>query len=192
MKIIVIVAMTPERVIGRAGAIPWRDPEDLRHFKRTTLGHAVVMGRKTYESLGRPLPGRRNVVITRNREYRVGDVGDETHVRAENAGEQSETRVDIVHSLEAALGLCRRRGEEKAFVIGGAEIYALALPIADEMIVTHIDRDDLAGDAYFPAFRTEDWTAEPGSSERDLRIVRYRRASEYSGAANHAGAGAVE
>ncbi len=178
MKTIVIVAMTPGRVIGRAGAIPWREPGDLRHFKRTTLGHAVVMGRKTHESIGRPLPGRRNVVITRNTAYCVGGSGRDAPGSGTEMGIAVQpTRVDVVHSLDAALGLCRERGEEKAFVIGGAEIYALALPVADELIVTHIDRDDIAGDAYFPAFRAEDWVAEPVSREGDLRIVLYRRSS---------------
>ena len=189
--------MTPGRVIGRAGAIPWREPEDLRHFKRATMGHAVVMGRKTHESIGRPLPGRRNVVITRNTAYHVGGSGDGAGVHTggqaasgtrgagsggDSPGSGAEmgiavqpTRVDVVHSLDAALGLCRERAEEKAFVIGGAEIYALALPVADELIVTHIDRDDIAGDAYFPAFRAEDWVAEPVSRDGDLRIVRYIR-----------------
>ena len=118
-------------VIGREGTIPWRIPEDVVHFKESTTGHAVVMGRRTWESIPdrfRPLPGRRNVVVTRNPEW--------TAPGAERAD-----------SLEEALRLLA--GEDRVFVIGGAEIYAAALPHADELEITEIDLD-VAGDTFFP------------------------------------------
>lgn len=162
MQTIIIVAMTTDRLIGQGGALPWHEPEDLKHFKLTTMGHAVIMGRKTFESISRPLPGRRNIVVTRNAAYALPSPPDAT------------TSLDVVHSLDAALELCRRRGEEKAFIVGGAQIYAQALPLTDEMIVTIIDRPGLTGDTYFPEWRKEDWDASPDSAAAPLKIVRYR------------------
>lgn len=166
MKIIIIVAMTPERLIGREGRLPWHEPEDLRHFKRTTMGHAVIMGRKTFESIGKALPSRRNIVVTRDRGL-VGKIsgGSMTH----------PTGLDVVHSLDDAIELCRQRGEDKAFIIGGAQIYEQALPIADEMIVTIIDRQGLAGDTYFPDWNPADWEASEIAKGTPLRIIKYRR-----------------
>src|SRR5690606_31942186 len=112
-----IVAMSENRVIGRAGGIPWRLPEELKFFKRTTMGHALVMGRKTYESIGKPLPGRLNVVVTRDAAYRPAGVV-------------------VRPSLAAALEYCEeRRGEwgDEVFVIGGGEIYAQSLARADRI-----------------------------------------------------------
>lgn len=124
-----IAAMTRARVIGADNRLPWRLPEDLRRFRRLTTGHAVVMGRKTFESIGRPLPERRNIVITRQPEFRAAGI-------------------EIAASLEAASELA---GEGEVFVIGGAEIYRLALPRADRLYLTWIERE-FAGDAYFPLF----------------------------------------
>ena len=146
MKTIIIVAMTPDRLIGKDGRLPWRLPEDLKFFKRTTTGYAAIMGRKTHESIGRPLPNRRNIVMTRSADY-----------RAEGA--------EVVGSLEEALERCRNRGEEKAFVIGGAQVYRLALPIADELIITRVDGPDLTGDTYFPEWTASDWISK-GPTDR--------------------------
>lgn len=125
-----IVAMTPSRVIGRSGDLPWHLPEDLAFFKRTTSGHPVVMGRKTYESIGRPLPKRRNIVLTR----------DETW---------SADGVEVIHrpgDLETLEGLGSR-----VFVIGGAEIYAAFLSKTDELLVSHI-ATEYEGNTRFPEF----------------------------------------
>lgn len=125
--------MARGRVIGAHNALPWHLPEDLAHFRAATRGHPVVMGRKTWDSLPprfRPLPGRRNVVVTRN-----------TAWQAEGA--------EVAHSLEAALALAA--GSERVFVIGGAELYAAALPLAQTLLLTEIDAS-FAGDAHFPAF----------------------------------------
>ncbi len=128
-----IAAVARNGVIGDGKSLLWHLPEDQRHFKRHTLGHPVIMGRKTWDSLPpayRPLPGRRNVVVTRD-----------AHWHAEGA--------EAAPSLEAALA--RTAGADKAFVIGGAEIYAQSLPHVDELLLTEIDRD-YVGDTVFPAW----------------------------------------
>jgi dihydrofolate reductase len=130
-----IAAMANQRVIGRDNTLPWRLPEDLQHFKRTTLGKPVIMGRKTWESLGRPLPGRRNIVVSRNPDYLP--VGGE-----------------LVSSLEAAMAATA--DVEEAFVIGGADLYRQALPLAQRIYLTEI-AGDYAGDAHFPEFAAADW-----------------------------------
>jgi dihydrofolate reductase len=162
LTISVVAAVARGGVIGRDGGIPWHLPEDLAHFKSLTTGHAVVMGRRTWDSLPdrfRPLPGRRNVVVTRNADWHADG--------AERAG-----------SLEEALALLR---DERVFVIGGAEIYAEALPLADELFLTEIGAE-VAGDAFFP-----DWDRNAFvQASRDERVsddgvpfafVTYRRHS---------------
>jgi len=134
-RVYLVAAVAKNGVIGAAGKLPWRLPEDLRHFMALTLGHPVIMGRKTWESLGKPLPGRENIVVTRARGYDAPGA----HVAA---------------SLDAALALCA--GEPVAFVIGGGELYASALPVADAMVITEIGRD-YAGDARFPDFDRGAW-----------------------------------
>ena len=136
MNVALVAAMTEDRVIGRGNGLPWHLPEDLRHFKRLTLGHPVIMGRRTWESVGTPLPGRHNIVVTRQRGY-----------HAEGA--------DVAPSLQAALGLVR--DEPEVFVVGGAEIYAQALPLADTIHLTVIHTRDVPGDAHFPRFEGPEW-----------------------------------
>ncbi|MBI2306841.1 MAG: type 3 dihydrofolate reductase [Rhodocyclales bacterium] len=153
-----IAAMDRDRLIGRDNALPWHLPEDLRHFKATTLGKPVIMGRKTWESLGRPLPGRRNIVISRNAAYQA--VGAE-----------------LAASLEAALALCAEA--EEAFVIGGAELYRQALPLAQRLYLTEIDGSH-DGDAWFPEFPADEWreaARETHTSATGLgyAFVRYER-----------------
>jgi dihydrofolate reductase len=130
MDIIIIAAMAANRVIGCNNSIPWSLPEDLRQFKEKTLGHALIMGRKTYESLGRPLHGRKNIIISRNRQLHIpGCV--------------------VVSDLQHALNLCR--SQEKVFIIGGGQIFSLGLPVANTIILTILDRE-IAGDTTFPDF----------------------------------------
>ncbi|MHB8982244.1 dihydrofolate reductase [Thiobacillus sp.] len=129
-RVSVIAALAKNRVIGIENRLPWRLPEDLAHFKALTLDHPVLMGRKTFESLGRPLPRRTNVVITRNAHYRP----DGCLVAA---------------SIPAAIALCSDANE--IFFIGGAELYAQAIPLADRLYLTEVDAEP-AGDAWFPAF----------------------------------------
>ena len=133
-----VVAMTSDRVIGLNGEMPWHIPEDLRHFRRVTMGHAIIMGRKTHESIGRALPGRQNIVITRQKD-------------ALFAG------CDVVHSLQEAIDLARANGDEEPRVVGGGAIYALALPHATKLFLTEVDLD-VEGDTHFPAYQPDRWT----------------------------------
>ena len=130
LKLVAIVAMDPDRVIGRGGSLPWHLPGDLAFFKRTTSGHPVVMGRRTWDSIGRPLPRRQNIVLTRD-----------TAWSAEGA--------EVIHS-PSGLGQLDLLHPE-VFIIGGAQIYDLFLPRLDALIVTHI-RTRHQGDTFFPPF----------------------------------------
>jgi dihydrofolate reductase len=131
----IIAAMASNRVIGVNNTLPWRLPADLAHFKALTLGHHIIMGRKTYESLGRPLPGRTSVIITRDRTYTVpGCV--------------------VVHTLNEAMAACDCDAE--AFFIGGADLYRQALELADRMYLTEV-KTEVVGDAWFPEFDRARW-----------------------------------
>ncbi|MCS0614947.1 dihydrofolate reductase [Massilia kyonggiensis] len=151
-----VVAMDANRGIGVDNKLPWHLPEDLAHFKRVTLGHPIIMGRKTFESIGRPLPGRRNIVVTRNTGWR-------------------HDGVDVVHTLEDAVALV---GADSASIIGGAQIFAEAMHVADRLIVTHIDKVYRC-DTFFPEIDSARWAAvsnEPLHSPTagvDYAIVTY-------------------
>ena len=134
----IIVAQGRNRVIGSRGGLPWHLPSDLRRFRELTTGHAVVMGRKTYESLPpavRPLPGRRNVVVS------------------SNAGYRPDGGAEVFTSLSEALEAC----EGRCFVIGGGQVYAQATPLADRIYLTEVQADP-PGDVFFPALATDTWT----------------------------------
>lgn len=134
MSISYIVAMDRNRVIGRENQLPWRLPADLKFFKNTTMGHTIVMGRKTYESIGKPLPGRTNVIMTQNRDYEApGCV--------------------IVHSIEE---LMDRYGDEEVFVTGGSELFRLFMPYVDKMYITRIEHE-FEGNTVFPEFDEQQW-----------------------------------
>ncbi len=130
MRISLVVAVSENGVIGKCGGIPWHLPDDQAFFKRLTSGHCVLMGRGTFESIGRPLPRRSNIVISRNPEYERADA-------------------IVVRDLDAALASARSQGEEEAFVVGGAVIYELALPRADRLYLTRVHAD-VPGDVFFP------------------------------------------
>jgi dihydrofolate reductase len=134
-RIYLIAAVAKNGVIGANGKLPWHLPEDLKHFKNLTLGHPVIMGRRTWESLGKPLPGRENIVVSRRAGFEAPGAS-------------------VAASLEAAVVLCT--GEPVAFVIGGAEIYAAALGLADGLMLTEIQRD-YDGDTYFPQWDRNAW-----------------------------------
>jgi len=160
-RISVIAALAKNRVIGIENRLPWRLPEDLAHFKALTLGHPILMGRKTFESLGRPLPGRTNVVITRNADY-------------------TPEGCLVAASIPAAIDLCQDANE--IFFIGGAELYAQAIPLADRLYLTEVDIE-AAGDAWFPdydrsAFREVSRAVHSGEKGDPLRFafVVYDRA----------------
>lgn len=135
MKVILIAAMATNRVIGRDNTIPWHIPEELKFFKRTTLGYPVIMGRLTYESIKKPLPGRQNIVVSRNADYTI-----------EGA--------DTATSLESALSIAR--SEEKVFILGGHSIFVESFTFADNIILTVLDRA-VDGDIYFPEFSDYDF-----------------------------------
>jgi len=130
MKIILIAAMAQNRVIGRGNTIPWHIPGEQQRFKAMTMGHTLIMGRKTFESIGRPLPGRQTIIISRNREYRAAGCS-------------------VAQSLSAAIALCP--AETTIFIAGGGEIYREALPLAEAIYLTVLDRE-VAGDILFPEF----------------------------------------
>ena len=134
-RVNIIVAVSDNGVIGRGGGLPWRLPDDLRRFKALTIGHPVIMGRRTWESLGRPLPGRRNIVVTRNRAY-------------------AAQGVEIAGSLQKALAQVADAAE--VFVIGGASLYADALPLAHRLYLTRVHAE-VEGDVRFPAWSPDDW-----------------------------------
>ncbi|MEM7078018.1 MAG: dihydrofolate reductase [Pseudomonadota bacterium] len=141
MHISLIWAMTRNRVIGRDNTLPWRMPKDMRHFMDTTMGKPVVMGRKSFESMKAALPGRTNIVLTRDRNW-------------------ARTGAQVVHSLDAAIELGReaatRSGGDEIMIIGGADIYALALPLATRLYVTLIDAE-VPGDTFFPDYDESAW-----------------------------------
>ncbi|WNJ99405.1 dihydrofolate reductase [Thalassospiraceae bacterium LMO-JJ14] len=137
MEIVLVVAVSENRVIGRDGDLPWKISADLKHFKRVTMGHPVVMGRRTWESLPFPLPGRRNIVITRNPD-----------VTFEGA--------DKVGTIDGALDLCRDDGAEKAMIIGGGQIYAEIFDDADVIELTEVHAV-IDGDTLFPEIDPEEW-----------------------------------
>jgi dihydrofolate reductase len=141
MRLALIWAMSQNRVIGRNNALPWYLPEDLKYFKQITMGKPIIMGRKTWESIGRPLPGRTNIVITRDPSF-------------------AAEGVKVVHSLDEAIRMaekiCLINGSDEAVVMGGAEIYALALPRADRLYMTQVHAE-VHGDAFFPEFDLDSW-----------------------------------
>ncbi len=144
----IIVAVAQNDIIGHANDLLWHISEDLKHFKTITTGHPVVMGRRTFDSLGRPLPGRRNVVITRQ-DIRIDGV-------------------EVVHSLDEALRLFAP--DEEVFIIGGAQIYEQALPLADRFYLTRV-LHDYEGDTRFPAWNEREW--------RLIESERFERGEEY-------------
>lgn len=139
MRVSIIVAVAENGVIGRCGRLPWRLVDDLRRFTRLTMGHTIVMGRRTWESIGRPLPGRRMVVVSRQPQYRVAAEG-----------------VEVAASLDEALRIAETAGEEEVFIVGGAELYREALSRADRLYLTLV-LADVEGDTYF--FPEIDWNA---------------------------------
>ncbi len=147
-RIALIAAQAENRVIGLDNKMPWHLPEDLQYFKKITLGKPVIMGRKTFESIGRPLPGRTNIVVTRQSDWRAEGVV-------------------TASGLEQALSLAERESPDELMVIGGAQIYAEALPLAQRIYLTQIHKE-IEGDAWFPALGDQ-WVSvsrQDGHSDR--------------------------
>lgn len=160
-----VVAAGRNRVIGRQGAIPWRLPGEQAMFKALTIGHVLVMGRLTYDSIGRPLPGRQTVVVTRRADWLPAD-GAHPDV-------QVATDVDAAIALAASL-------DPEVFVVGGGEIYAATMARADKMVVTWVDAEP-EGDAYFPEFDTADWSVTAQSGHDGYTVVHYERVRPEAG-----------
>ena len=131
-----VVAMDNNKVIGINNHLPWHIPADLKFFKKVTMGHPIVMGRKTYESIGKPLPGRENIIVTRNQNY-------------------SQEGCTVIHTIDELLKLSEEKKEEIC-VIGGAEIFKATFPYADRLYITKIN-DEFEGDTFFPDFKEVDW-----------------------------------
>ena len=160
MRLYLAAAVAANGIIGAGGKLPWHIPEELKHFKRLTMGHPIIMGRRTWESLKGPLPGRENIVVTRNAGYEAPGAA-------------------VATSLEAALALCA--GESLVFVIGGTQLFEESLPIADGMVLTEIQRD-YAGDTRFPQWDRSQWVEkqrEPHTAADGTRFdyVLYERKS---------------
>src|SRR5690554_3694846 len=153
-----VVAYSTNRIIGKDNTLPWRLPSDLAHFKRVTLGQPIIMGRKTWESLGRPLPGRPNLVITHNKD-----------LVAEGA--------QIFHSLDEALESCQ--GIDRVCIIGGEQLFRLALPRAHQVIATEVHAD-IDGDTWFPPLEPTQWSetqreTQPVENDLTFDFVTYSR-----------------
>lgn len=141
-EIVLVVAMTPDFVIGNGNDIPWRGklPADFKHFRELTMGHPVVMGRKTFESIGKPLPGRDNIVLTRDSNWK-------------------RDGVEVLSDVHAVLRLAREKfAHKEIMILGGAEVYKLFLPIADRIEATLV-HDESEGDTKFPEFDLQKWKA---------------------------------
>ncbi|MAR99860.1 MAG: diacylglycerol kinase [Nitrosomonadales bacterium] len=158
MKVSIIVAMSRNSVIGFKNQLPWYISEDLKNFKKTTLNHTVIMGRRTYDSIGKPLKDRQNIVITRNTLLRISGV-------------------EVVNSLEEAISMVKKPNE--VFIIGGEQIYQSALPLATHLYITRV-HGDFDGDAFFPNYDQNEWkiiAREDLISEEKLKFsfLRYER-----------------
>lgn len=161
MILTLMAAYSRTRALGADNRMLWHLPEDFRFFKEQTTGHTLLMGRKTYESIGRALPNRRTIVITRDESWSAPDA-------------------EVAHSVDAALALADAAEDEVVFSAGGGEIYAQTLPLADVMLLTHVD-SDVDGDAHFPVWDPADWR-ETWREHRDAQgdrpafdWVRYER-----------------
>lgn len=178
-----IVAMTPAGVIGKDGKIPWHLPEDLKRFKRLTTGHAILMGRKTHESIGKALPNRRNIVLSR-RPYAASLEG-----LVEPAAPVSPGMLEWQTTIERALTSAYQT-DDSPFVIGGAEIYALALPLATKLEITYVVNDSekalaFGGDGlvFFPGLCPNPWVwrcvhAEPAAESPNVEFMTFERRTQ--------------
>jgi dihydrofolate reductase len=155
--LVLVVAMAKNRVIGRDNTIPWDLPEDRKHFVAVTKGHAIIMGRLTWDSLGRPLPNRRNIVVSRQRDLA-----------------QRITGAEVADSLESAIALARETDPEPR-IIGGSQIYAESLPLATRIYLTEL-QEEVQGDSYFPELDESEWQrSDERRSDRAVYITLDRR-----------------
>ena len=158
MKKIIISAVAKNGVIGRSnGEMPWHVKEEFQHFKKTTLGFPIIMGRKSFDTLGKPLKGRLNIVITNNPDYKV-----------------PFKEVMIFHSLKKAVDYFESIKQDKVFIIGGGEIYKQAMNFADEMIISIMDFE-AEGDVFFPVIDEEIWKIRSSEKREQFEVIYYMR-----------------
>ncbi len=157
MKKILIAAVSKNNVIGKAGKVPWHSKEELQYFKNITMGSPVLMGRKTWESVGKPLPGRLNIVVTNNKDY--------TSYFKE---------VVIFYSLQQALNYCATSSFDKVYIIGGGQIYEQSINHADELMISEMNFES-EGDTYFPETDLSDWQLESDELFTDFTVHHYIR-----------------
>lgn len=158
MKKIIIAAVARNGIIGRDdGSMPWHVKEEFKHFKETTFGFPIIMGRVTFESLGKPLPGRTNIVITANRNYETEFDG-----------------IRIFYDLSDAFSFCETQNVEKCFITGGAKIYQLAMKDADEMILSFM-KFDAEGTISFPKFEESEWKIFERKKFEQFEVIYYSR-----------------
>ncbi len=156
MRIIIIAAIASNGVIGRAnGEMPWHVKEEFQHFKQTTLASAVIMGRKTFETLGKPLKGRENIIVTRNKDFKL---------------DYDEAK--LCHSLEESINYCESKKYEKVFIIGGGKIYKQAMLIADELILSFM-KFEAEGEVKFPEIKIDTWQLVSTEDKEQFEIRRY-------------------
>jgi dihydrofolate reductase len=156
LRIIIIAAIAQNGVIGKAnGEMPWHVKEEFKHFKQTTFASAVIMGRKTFETLGKPLKGRENIIVTRNPNFKV---------------DFEETK--IFHSLDESINYCKSKKYEKAFIIGGGNIYSQSMPIATEMILSFM-KFEAEGEVTFPLIKPDTWQLVSTEDREQFEIRKY-------------------
>lgn len=154
MIVSIIVAMDLNRVIGKDNTLPWRLPRELQYVKKTTMGHPIILGRKNYESIGRPLPGRRNIILTRDRQFKADGC-------------------EIAHSIEDVYKMCK--GEEEIFIFGGEQIYKLFLQDTNRIYLTKIHYE-FEGDTFFPDIDESEWkeiSVEQGITDEKNPYIYY-------------------
>ena len=156
MKVCIISAMDPKRSIGRDNSLMWSIPKDMSFFRKITMGNVVVMGRKTYESIGGSLKGRENVVLTKDKTRKIDGVV-------------------VLHSVDELLERYQNELERTIFIIGGAQIYRviLELSVVDEMYISHIKKEYPNADAFFPKFIKEEWTLKEIENYEEFFIIKY-------------------
>lgn len=158
MKIIIIAAIAKNNVIGKSnGEMPWHIKEEFQHFKQTTFGFPVIMGRRTFETLGKPLKGRENIIVTRNNDFKI-----------------DFAEAKLCHSLEESIKYCETKNVDKVFIIGGGQIYKQAMSIADEMILSFM-KFEAEGEVKFPEIKTDTWQLVSTEDREKFAIKRYIR-----------------
>jgi dihydrofolate reductase len=166
MTVTLVAAVARNGVIGSEGRLPWRLPGEQAQFKATTMGHVLVMGRRTYESIGRSLPGRTTVVVTSNPAWKP-------------SGGESDDELHVASSVEAALLLAAGL-DDHVYVVGGAEVYAASLPHVDELLISEID-DEPEGDTLFPVIDWNQWVEASRDRHEGWAVVRFTKASRVEG-----------